>query len=72
MTITAPPLELLPKPSLLIGDQRIDDTSGGAVDHIYGATGKRTAEVDVGRAARNRHRRARGTRCPARMARNHA
>ena len=36
MTITAPPLDLLPKPSLLIGDQRINDTSGGVVDHIYG------------------------------------
>jgi acyl-CoA reductase-like NAD-dependent aldehyde dehydrogenase len=40
-------LNLLPKPSLLIGDQRIDDTSGGAVDHIYGATGQRTAEVTL-------------------------
>lgn len=45
MTITAPPLELLPKPGLLIGDQRVDDTSGGVVDHVYGATGRRTAEV---------------------------
>ncbi|MGV0793621.1 aldehyde dehydrogenase family protein [Mycolicibacterium sp. XJ1819] len=47
MTITAPPLELLPAPGLLIGDRRIDDTSGGAVDHIYGATGRRTAEVPL-------------------------
>jgi acyl-CoA reductase-like NAD-dependent aldehyde dehydrogenase len=45
VTITAPPVELLPEPGLLIGDQRVDDTSGGVVDHIYGATGKRTAEV---------------------------
>jgi aldehyde dehydrogenase (NAD+) len=45
VTITAPPVELLPKSGLLIGDQRVDDTSGGVVDHIYGATGKRTAEV---------------------------
>ena len=45
MTITAPPLGLLPNPSLLIGDQRIDDATGGVVDHIYGATGQRTAEV---------------------------
>jgi hypothetical protein len=37
--ITAPPVEKLPKPSLLIGDQRIDDSSGGAFDHVYGASG---------------------------------
>jgi aldehyde dehydrogenase (NAD+) len=47
MTITAPPLELLPSPTLLIGDQRVDDSSGGAVDHVYGATGKRTADVTL-------------------------
>ncbi|MGZ5397303.1 MAG: aldehyde dehydrogenase family protein, partial [Mycobacterium sp.] len=47
MTITAPPLGLLPKASLLIGDRRIDDTSGGVVDHLYGATGQRTAEVTL-------------------------
>ena len=47
MTITAPPLNLLPKPGLLIGDQRIDDTSGGVFDHVYGATGKSTSEVTL-------------------------
>jgi aldehyde dehydrogenase (NAD+) len=47
VTLTAPPLDLLPKSSLLIGDQRIDDTSGGVVDHVYGATGRRTAEVTL-------------------------
>lgn len=47
MTITAPPLEVLPHPTLLIGDQRVDDTSGGAVDHVYGATGRRTSEVPL-------------------------
>jgi aldehyde dehydrogenase (NAD+) len=47
VTITAPPLDLLPKPGLLIGDQRIEDSSGGVFDHIYGATGKRTAEITL-------------------------
>ena len=47
MPITAPPIEKLPKPTLLIGDQRIDDSSGGVFDHVYGATGKRTANVTL-------------------------
>jgi aldehyde dehydrogenase (NAD+) len=47
VTITAPPVDLLPSPGLLIGDERIDDSSGGVVDHIYGATGKRTADVTL-------------------------
>ena len=47
MTLTAPPLNLLPKPGLLIGDQRIDDTSGGVFDHVYGATGQSTSEVTL-------------------------
>jgi aldehyde dehydrogenase (NAD+) len=45
VTVSAPPIELLPKPGLLIGDGRVDDTTGGVVDHVYGATGRRTAEV---------------------------
>ncbi|OBH35351.1 aldehyde dehydrogenase [Mycobacterium sp. E342] len=47
MPITAPPLEKLPKPALLIGDQRIEDSSGGVFDHVYGATGKTTANVTL-------------------------
>ena len=47
MPITAPPIEKLPKPTLLIGDQRIDDSSGGVFDHVYGATGKSTANVTL-------------------------
>lgn len=47
MTVSAPPLDLLPSPGLLIGDQRISDSSGGAADHVYGATGKRTADVTL-------------------------
>lgn len=47
MPITAPPVELLPRAALLIGDQRIDDSSGGVFDHVYGATGKSTAHVTL-------------------------
>ena len=47
MTLIAPPLDLLPKTGLLIGDQRIDDTSGGVFEHVYGATGKATSEVPL-------------------------
>ena len=47
MTLTAPPVELLPAPSLLIGDTRIDDSSGGVFAHVYGATGNSTADVTL-------------------------
>jgi len=47
VTITAPPLDLLPKPGLLIGDKRIDDCSGGVFDHVYGATGQSTSDVPL-------------------------
>ena len=47
MSITKPPVELLPNPALLIGDQRVDDSSGGVFGHVYGATGKGTAEVTL-------------------------
>jgi aldehyde dehydrogenase (NAD+) len=47
VTLTAPPLDLLPKTGLLIGDRRIDDPSGGHFEHVYGATGKGTAEVPL-------------------------
>lgn len=47
MTITAPPLDLLPKTGLIIGDQRIDDSSGGVFEHVYSANGKATAGVPL-------------------------
>lgn len=43
----APPLEKLPKPALLIGDQRINDSSGGVFNHVYGATATSTSEVTL-------------------------
>jgi aldehyde dehydrogenase (NAD+) len=44
-------LEVLPEPGLLIGDQRVSDTSGGRFQHVYAATGKPTAEVPLAGAA---------------------
>ena len=51
MTITAAPVELLPPAALLIGDRHIEDTSGGVHEHVYPATGKRTASVPLAGAA---------------------
>ena len=51
MTVSAPPLELLPEPSLLIADRRVADSSGGAYEHRYPATGHPTGNVAIaGRA----------------------
>lgn len=47
MPIAEPPLELLPKSALLIGDRRVDDSSGGVFTHLYGATGKLTSHVPL-------------------------
>ena len=51
MTIVEAPVELLPAAALLVGDQRIEDTSGGMHEHIYPATGKRTASIPLAGAA---------------------
>ena len=69
MPITAPPLDLLPKTGLLIGDQRIDDASGGVFDHIYGANGKSTSEVPLAGPPKSTWRSQRA-RCAARLARH--
>lgn len=47
MAISAPPLELLPERSLLIGDRHVGDSSGGAHEHVYAATGRPTGEVPM-------------------------
>jgi aldehyde dehydrogenase (NAD+) len=51
MAVSAPPLELLPERSLLIGDRRVGESSGGTYQHVYAATGYPTAEVPVAGAA---------------------
>lgn len=47
MAVSAPPLELLPERSLLIGDRRVGESSGGTYQHVYAATGRPTAEVPM-------------------------
>src|SRR5947209_3322525 len=47
MTVAEAPVEVLPSAGLLIGEQRIDDSSGGVFEHIYAATGKPTATIPL-------------------------
>lgn len=47
MAVSAPPLELLPERSLVIGDRRVGESSGGTYQHVYAATGRPTAEVPM-------------------------
>jgi aldehyde dehydrogenase (NAD+) len=49
--VKPPALELLPKPALLIGDERIAMSSGGHAQHIYAATGRPTATFPLAGAA---------------------
>jgi acyl-CoA reductase-like NAD-dependent aldehyde dehydrogenase len=51
MSVKEAPLEVLPDPGLLIGDQRVSDASGGATGHVYAATGNVTARIPLGGAA---------------------
>lgn len=51
MPLTAPPLDILPKPALLIGDDEVATSTGGTHAHVYPGTGKVTAEVPLGGAA---------------------
>ena len=50
MSVKDAPLEVLPEPGLLIGDRRVSDSSGGAIRHLYAATGKTTGQVTLGGA----------------------
>ncbi|MFC5333342.1 aldehyde dehydrogenase family protein [Mycobacterium branderi] len=45
--MTAPPLEVLPDPHLLVGDERISTSSGGWHEHRYAATGTATRRVPL-------------------------
>jgi aldehyde dehydrogenase (NAD+) len=47
MTLTEPPLALLPQSGLLIGADRHLTSSGGTHDHIYPATGKITGSLPL-------------------------
>ena len=48
MPVKDAPLEALPAPGLIIGDQRVTDSSGGDFEHLYAATGKLTSRVTLG------------------------
>ncbi len=47
MAIAQAPVELLPAVGLLIGEQRVEDASGGVFEHVYAATGKPTRSVPL-------------------------
>ncbi|WP_428338905.1 aldehyde dehydrogenase family protein [Mycobacterium sp.] len=51
MPVQAPDLDILPKTSLLIGDERLADSSGGQFQHFYAATGTPTMPVALAGAA---------------------
>lgn len=44
-TMSPAPIELLREPALLIGDQRVTDSTGGRFRHVYAATGAATGDV---------------------------
>ncbi|MGB9308254.1 MAG: aldehyde dehydrogenase family protein [Mycobacterium sp.] len=47
MTVTPPPLNLLPEASAIVGDRLINDGSGGEYEHVYAATGRLTKRVPL-------------------------
>ena len=47
MTMTPPPLHLLPKLGALIGDKLVTDLNGGEIEHVYAATGEPTRRVGL-------------------------
>ena len=66
------PTELMREPALLIGGQRVTDSSGGRFRHVYAATGTATGDVpqagitEIDDAVRGRETPClRGGRCPA-------
>lgn len=56
MTMSNPPIDILPEPGLLIGGERLATSSGGTREHRYAATGEITrqfplaGEVEIDRA----------------------
>jgi len=51
MAVAEPDLALIPKFSMLIGGDLRTSTSGGALDHVYAATGRRTVTLSLAGAA---------------------
>lgn len=47
MPVAEAPIEVIPQPALLIGDQRVTDASGGTFEHVYPATGKPTRAIPL-------------------------
>jgi len=45
MPVATPPVELIPEPHLLVGEERLREASGGRTAHIYPATGQPTGDV---------------------------
>lgn len=45
MAVRQPPVHLIGKPGLRIGEEELHEASGGTVEHVYAATGKPTAAV---------------------------
>jgi aldehyde dehydrogenase (NAD+) len=48
MPVKDAPVDVLPSPGLLIGDQRVTDSTGGDYEHLYAGTGKLTSRVTLG------------------------
>jgi acyl-CoA reductase-like NAD-dependent aldehyde dehydrogenase len=47
VTLTAPPIHILPEPALLIGGQRLRESTGGSHQHVYPATGQVTSALPM-------------------------
>lgn len=47
MTMSKPPLDILPEPGLLIGGERLATASGGSQEHRYAATGQPTRQFPL-------------------------
>ncbi|MCV7281771.1 aldehyde dehydrogenase [Mycolicibacterium flavescens] len=45
--MTTPPVDVLPDPALLIGEDRLTTSSGGTLQHRYAATGQTTREFPL-------------------------
>jgi acyl-CoA reductase-like NAD-dependent aldehyde dehydrogenase len=45
--VSEAPVDVIPQPALLIGDQRVTDASGGTFEHVYPATGKPTRTIPL-------------------------
>lgn len=47
MTMSSPPIDVLPEPGLLIGGERVATSSGGSLEHRYPATGQPTRQFPL-------------------------